>query len=88
MNMHKFRLKEINVPEAISWTPVEVPIEETAEQAAKRASNDVPGHHLLRRTYRIGQIGISKLVFLLLGATGLWAIVDLVKFVAEWRNEK
>jgi len=79
MNIHALHQKEIGGPETMNWTPVEVPVRE----AAALHSKGMTAQYLLRRAYRIGKIGTSILIFLTLGVTGLWTIVDLVKIVID-----
>ena len=77
MNIHTSRLKEFRRPESMNWTLVEVPIQEPVELQPESAM----AQHLKRRAFRVGKRGASALFFLTLGATGLWAVVDLVKIV-------
>ena len=88
MNMHAFRQKEIDRPETINWTPVNVPVGEATEKAATHILKGMTVQYLLRPVHRIGKTVTSTLFFLTLGATGLWTVVDLAKLVIEWWKKK
>lgn len=88
MNIHALHQKEIAGPETMNWTPVEVPVEETAEEAATQVLKGMMVQYLLRHAYRVGKIGMSTMFFLTLGATGLWAVVDLVKIAIDSFEDK
>jgi hypothetical protein len=83
MNMHTFRLKEIDRSETVNWTPVEAPITKATEEAATPVSKGNAGLYLVRLAHRASTRGTSTLMFLVLGATGLWVVVDLVKLVVS-----
>jgi hypothetical protein len=88
MNMHTFRLKEIHRTAAMNWTPVEAPIAEDTEETTTRDSKPKPEQQLKIRLYRVGTRGASALMFLVLGATGLWVVVDLAKIVVSSFKDK
>lgn len=84
MNMHTFRLREIGKYEAMNWTPVELPVREPVAQHSENST----AQYRTKWAYRVGKMGASALMFLALGATGLWAVVDLVKIVVSSLKEK
>ncbi|MEK9662048.1 MAG: hypothetical protein VW644_09980 [Alphaproteobacteria bacterium] len=71
MNTFTLRQKDFDQPATTDWTPVEKPIGSSAEAGAVQG----PRH----RALCIGRLSARGLIFLALGATGLWAVVDLVK---------
>jgi hypothetical protein len=84
MNMHTIRQKKIGGPETMNWTPVEVPVQETAAPHLKGTT----AQYLMRHAHRVSKIGTNTLIFLTFGATGLWAVVDFVKLVIEWWKDR
>jgi hypothetical protein len=85
MNTHTFRHMEIDGPETMNWTPVALSVR---EPVALLHSKGTSAQSLMRCAYRIGKIATSTLFFLTLGATGLWAVVDLAKLVIEWWKDR
>jgi len=87
MNMHTFRQKEIDRSETMNWTPVGDSFADATEESNARVSGGMTGQNLTRQAYRVGKLGASALMFLTLGVTGLWAVIDLAKIVTEGRKE-
>ncbi len=75
-------------PEDFAWTLLA--FESTPYEPDRQALllKGMTAQYLLRRAYRIGKIGTSILIFLTLGVTGLWTIVDLVKIVIDSFKDK
>ena len=84
MNIHALHQKEIGGPETMNWITVEVPVREAAALLLK----GMTAQYLLRRAYRVGKIGTSILIFLTLGVTGIWPIVDFVMLVVDSFKDK
>jgi hypothetical protein len=81
MNMHTLRHKKIDVPGTMNWTHVGVTVRKATDEAATQVWKGNGGQQLVRRAYRVGTRCASGMMFLLLGATGLWTVVDLAKIV-------
>ena len=83
MNTQTLRQMEIGGPETMNWTPFEVPVADVTEKSATQVLKGITVPYLLRRTHRAGRIATRILIFLTLGVTGLWAVVDLVKIAVD-----
>jgi hypothetical protein len=79
MNIHTSRQKEFGGPETMNWTPVELPVREPVALQ----SENTTAQSLMLQAYRVGKMGASGMMFLMLGATGLWTVVDLAKIVVS-----
>jgi hypothetical protein len=79
MNTFTLRQKDFDQPATTDWTPVEKPIGSSAEAGAAQVSKGTTVQGPRHRALCIGRLSARGLIFLALGATGLWAVVDLVK---------